>query len=561
MMRKYLKYFLFLFLFFSLLFISSIDKDNYKTGSYKSNLFVDPAGYNVYLPATFQYGFINNFPERMDSIVAYGFMLTKEKKVITKFTYGVALLQSPFYLTGLIICKAFNIPNTGYSPINNLIIDISGIFYACLGLFLLINVLSKYFKLTIAIISGLIIFIGTNTLYYATIQPGMSHIYSFFLVSLSLFSTHNFKIQKQVKWFILFCFAFALLVLIRPINIIYGVVFLSFGINTIEDFKNRLGFILAFKNVAIGILVASLIFIPQLIYWKFAYGKFIADSYPGESFAFLTNPQVKEYLFSPHNGLLSYNPLYVLFFVLTLFLIKKKSWQYLAILISAAIIIYLSASWYLFFFGCGFGARNFVEFSVFLAFPIADFFNSQLNRSLRIGIGVLIFFCVCFNLKMMAAWDVCFWGTNDWDWREYRHLLYQKPKSLALNLDSVNQKKVHLSGSEKVYKIDSLELYSPGINFVPNHLTSGYLKNVTISVDIYGISETSNAQLACMGFYKDSTLSYTAIHIKANKNKWDNFMLKTSIPFHATKEYLIKVFIMNNLKEEYLIKNFRISLN
>ena len=68
----------------------------------------------------------------------------------------------------------------------------------------------------------------------------------------------------------------------------------------------------------------------------------------------------------------------------------------------------------MFFFGCGFGARNFVEFSVFLAFPIADFFNSQLNRSLRIGIGVLIFFCVCFNLKMMAAWDVCFWGTNDW---------------------------------------------------------------------------------------------------------------------------------------------------
>lgn len=169
MKHKAITYLVFTLLFFSLLFISSRDKENYVTGSYHSTLFVDPAGYNVYLPATFQHSFIHNFPNKTDSIVAYGFMLNHEKKVITKFTYGVALLQSPFYITGLVICKLFNIPNNGYSPVNHLIIDISGIFYACVGLFLLYFLLGEFFSKSISLLSTLVIFTGTNTLYYSTI--------------------------------------------------------------------------------------------------------------------------------------------------------------------------------------------------------------------------------------------------------------------------------------------------------------------------------------------------------------------------------------------------------
>lgn len=464
-------------------------------------------------------------------------------------------------MCGLAVCKALNIPNNGYSPVNNLIIDISGMFYACLGLFLLIHLLSQYFPLKYAVASGLLIFIGTNTLYYASVQTGMSHIYSFFLVILSLHFIHKLIQTENFKWFVGFCFSFSLIVLIRPINIIYVFPLFLFIVSGIQELKKRINQFLNFKHIATALLVGFLVFLPQFIYWKFAYGKFISDSYPGETFAYLSSPKIKEFLFSPHNGLISYSPLYLLLILLTALMIKTKPFMYGAVLMCAGLLIYLSASWYLFFFGCGFSARNFVELSGLFAFPIAEFLHQNSRLFKKIIFVFLAAVCLIINIKLMVSWDVCFWGSNDWDWREYKYLLYQKPKSIVQNPDSLNPEKITLLNSEKVYKLDSLELYSPGINFYPNQLTSGYLKDAMVSLDIMPLSPTHNAQLACMGFYNDSSLFYNAVKIDGKQKEWKTVNLKTRLPFHATKNYLIKIFVMNANKEEYYMKNLRVDLN
>lgn len=547
MRHSILKILAFLVLFFVLLFISSRDKENYVPGSYKSTLYVDPAGYNVYLPALFQYNFIHNFPDKTDSLVAYGFMLNNEKKIITKFTYGVAFLQSPFYLAGLGVCKLFEIPNNGYSPVNNLIIDIAGIFYMCCAFFIWLGLLQRWFSPILSFLSAMTIFIGTNLFYYATIQPGMSHVYSFFLVSLSVLSLINYLDNNTKKWFFIFCISTALIVLTRPINIVFLPAILCFGVNSIEEFKERLQKLISLSNIFIALFISTLVFIPQFIYWKFAYGKFLADSYPGENFEFISSPQIKEFLFSPHNGLLVYSPLYLMVFALTFYMFKNYKLMGLSILLSGAFLIYLCASWYLYFFGCGFGGRNFVEFSGLLIFPIANFYKTNSKIILKVFASIAIFFSIFINLKLMHSWDVCYWGKNDWDWKEYKYMLTTPKRTLVLdsNIDG---------------HIDSLDLYSAGITFNQNSLSNSFYKSAEITVDAKPLSNSSSAQLACMGLYQDSTIFYSAIILKGEKNKWSKYKFSTALPFDSDKDYQIRTFIFNVNKEVYLFRNLEVKL-
>lgn len=559
MKKGFINLSVFLALFSLLFFISSRDKENYIVGNWRSTLFVDPAGYNVYLPATFQYGFIHKFPPKTDSIVAQGFMLDKDQKVVTKFTYGVALLQSPFYITGLIISEITGIENTGYSFINQLLVDIAGIFYACFAVIVLFFILRRKFSKPVSFLSTVLIFIGTNTLYYASIQPGMSHIYSFSLVVFSLYLSLLFFEQPTLLKFCFFSFCVSLLILIRPLNVLIVPVLLFFYTNSYSDVSSRIRFVFKLRYLLSFFFIFFLVFLPQLIYWKFTFGHFIADSYTGESFTFLSHPRIKEFLFSPHNGLIVYSPLY-LFLLFSLIPLYNK---YRAMALTYGIVfitlIYLSASWYLFYFGCGFGARNFVEYSGLLAFPLAQVISDYKTLFKK----TILFFVIpvlVINLKLMYDWEICYSGSNDWSWKEYNYLLYKPHKQIIQNLDSVSDNKIITYKNEKVYYIDSIELYSEGITF-RNSTWRSYFKRADISVDLLLLDANPNAQLACMSDLGNTPVFYNASVINGPINKWTNFKLFTYLPFNEEKDYEIRIFLMNNHKKRFYMKNLKVNLN
>lgn len=68
--------------------------------NYHSEIWGDKAGYYVYLPAALKYGFDPAaFPDSMDVKTGYGFRLdSAQGTVVTKYFYGTALMQLPFYL-------------------------------------------------------------------------------------------------------------------------------------------------------------------------------------------------------------------------------------------------------------------------------------------------------------------------------------------------------------------------------------------------------------------------------------------------------------------------------
>src|ERR1017187_354763 len=91
---------LFIFLFFSSLFLGFNKHSRDTFNSYHSVLWADASGYYMYLPIWFIYG--NNANSINDTLVKHtgqGFHMDGIKnKIITKYTCGTAILQMPFFL-------------------------------------------------------------------------------------------------------------------------------------------------------------------------------------------------------------------------------------------------------------------------------------------------------------------------------------------------------------------------------------------------------------------------------------------------------------------------------
>ena len=97
--------------------------------NYHSEIWSDKAGYYVYLPAALNYNFnANNFPDSIDIKTGHGFRLDKANgKVVTKYTYGVALMQLPFFCMAKLLAEPLNMKNNGFSPIYHWSINIASV--------------------------------------------------------------------------------------------------------------------------------------------------------------------------------------------------------------------------------------------------------------------------------------------------------------------------------------------------------------------------------------------------------------------------------------------------
>ncbi len=126
---------LFTLLYGLLCFLSLNRHSQVKLNTYHTELWADKAGYNVYLPALFIYNFdAKQLPPKLVANAGNGFAVdSTSNKLITKYPYGVALLQSPFWL----VAHAFSPQKDGYSLYYQKSIDFAGSFYLTMGLFFL----------------------------------------------------------------------------------------------------------------------------------------------------------------------------------------------------------------------------------------------------------------------------------------------------------------------------------------------------------------------------------------------------------------------------------------
>ena len=388
--------------------------------TYQSEIWADKAGYYVYLPSLFIYGFnASAFPDSIDAKTGNGFQFVDDK-VVTKYNYGVALMQMPFFLIADILAGK---EGNGFSLIYHRAIDIAAVFYLVTGLFLLFRVLRIKYSLPVCAITLIAVLFGTNLFYYAVIDTGMSHIYSFALFSLFLFLLINRSLfeNRMILFVIFISFLASLMIVIRPTSILYIVVVFIITHQNVRYFYSYF----KWEYLTVIAVTSIIVFLPQLLYWNYLTGSSFYYSYGNESFVNWNNPQLLKSLFSPNNGLLLYNPLILLMLIGIFIMIMdhlQNGWIFGILFVT---LLYVVSSWWSFSFGCGYGSRNFVEYYSVFSIPLAYFISvSKEKKSVMFFVSVLmIIVFVSYNMKMIYTWDRCWFGNNDWDWCEYLQLV------------------------------------------------------------------------------------------------------------------------------------------
>jgi len=426
-MRKEIKILLLVLFALSMLFLAFNRHSKYEAFHYRSEIFADRAGYYVYLPASIIYGFdALKFPVASDEKTGNGFRLdTTANKVITKYTYGVALLQFPFFMLAHGLSIATEYHTDGFSFLYQKSVDVAAVFYLFLGLFALFKLLNKRFTKLYSFIAVASVFTGTNLFYYAVIDTGMSHVYSFSMFSLYLLLLVNWDhfIGKQLKYGLLLGILAGIIVMLRPLNVLF-ILFSVFLIPEIFSWR----FFTKHPIFAFVFFIAVVcIVMPQLFYWNYISGSPFYYSYGDESFSNILSPKIFELFIAPNSGHLLYNPIFTVFLSGVIWMmIDKQRYGWVSALL-LVVLSYLISSWWIYNFGCGFANRNFVEYYALLAVPFAFLLNKPKPKIVQTGIYLAILLFAIYNIKMSISFDGCWYGKGDWDWSMYLHWLLNAP--------------------------------------------------------------------------------------------------------------------------------------
>jgi len=394
----------------------------------RNELWSDRAGYYIYLPATFFYHFdTHQMPADLDIRTGGGFAIdTLNNKIDTKYTYGVSLLASPFFLaSGLISRVAGYDSENGFSMIYMRMMMLAAVVYLTLGLWLLKKILDQYFSQFISCFTFLLIFLGTNLFYYSLIDGMMSHVYSFLLFTLFLYSLQRFRLTGHRSWFLLLSLAFSLIILIRPTNMLIGFLFFTWDETNPSGWMKNLRQLLKTKYFLSLLAILFIVFLPQLIYWKYLSGHWLHFSYGKEGFLNWRHPRIAEVLLSPVNGLITTTPLILFMLAGIAGMIFRKRTNGRTIAFFFIFLTLICASWSMWYFGCSQGQRSFIEYYAILAVPlgwlISGLFNSR-SFLLKTMVLFLIFLMVYANLRytiVLYRFDRCYYGST-WDWDHYR---------------------------------------------------------------------------------------------------------------------------------------------
>lgn len=349
----------------------------------------DGKGYYAYLPATFLYqDFTFSFLEDKKHPELYAFAGgflngVDSSHRVNKYFCGEALLLTPFFLAAVLMSKMMGSPVDGYSIYFQLSVSIAALFYLLLGLY----ALYRLFRLwdVSAALSGFLLVIllfGTNLTYYAFIQPAMSHVYSFSLIGIFLFVATIFFRRKELKLGMCTVIILALIVLVRPVNIIV-LAALPFIVGSFSSLWNTLKKVVSVKMMVVMTLIFLSIISLQLIFYYLETGNLFLWSYRGEKF-YWGNPQLWKVWWSYRKGFFVYTPLFLFYLVsLVVLVLRKRNKEAFLAFFFFGLISYMISAWWNWYYGDSYGQRPFIDYYSFFALVIAVSFESVKNSLLK----------------------------------------------------------------------------------------------------------------------------------------------------------------------------------
>lgn len=352
---------------------------NHKDKNEHYNILTDGSGYYAYLPAAFIYQdfrfkFLNDVSKKYETILFVNGtnQYAEKNQLVNKYFVGTSLFIAPFFLINHGANKLLHKTADGYSKSYRLSVSLAALFYFALGMIALIYFLNL-FKMHDIIIAFCIIALafGTSLHFYTVYYPSFSHVYSFCAISCFLLVAKKFALNPTTKKIVLLSILLGFIFLLRPTNSIIVFMIPFFFVNWNQFKVTFFDFIKHHKvSLVIAIIIFTILCFVQFTNVYLQIGSFSADTYSQERFEYILNPKIMEVLFGYKKGLFIYAPVLLLLFPATLFLWKQNRFLFIGWISTFALILYITASWWCWWYGGGLGMRPMIDFSLLLILPI-----------------------------------------------------------------------------------------------------------------------------------------------------------------------------------------------
>lgn len=301
----------------------------------------------------------------------YGVRLTEKGRRYIKYTLGVPVLETPFFLLGHLYAKASpEYEANGWTKPYTFSVGFAIITYVIIAFYVLIGLLKRYFSNRVVTITCLSLVTATN-LFYHTNYVTMSHGFLFFLHVWLIHGTVRFWEKPGSLKALLLGVIVGLIALTRVPEIVVALVPVVWGVHNRETGRERINFILTNIKLALPAIAGfAAVFSLQISYWYYVSGQLIFNPYQGEGFDFL-KPRILKAFFAFDNGWLIYTPIMV-FALAGIFVLRRyaKGWLF-PILVFVVLQCWIHYSYYVYNYFPGMGQRPMVETYPYLAFPFA----------------------------------------------------------------------------------------------------------------------------------------------------------------------------------------------
>lgn len=379
----------------------------------------DAWGYYAHLPSALIHGDIGTY----DSTIAatakynpymadprvdkYGVRETPIGKYNIKYPVGVPMLELPFFGIAHLWAKnsSGTYPPDGFSRPYMMLAGLGAIFYVVLGLVLLWQILARYFPTATVLGVVLITALATNLFYFTVYNNVMSHPFLFFLHAALIWTTIRFWEQPGALRAAAVGAAAGMIAITRTQEVIAAIIPLVWGLTNWTSVRERLQFVATrWTWVAVAALAFAVALFPQLLYWKTVSGSWLYFSYQGETFDF-RHPHIWGGFTDFKNGWLVYTPVMVFALIGVLRLRRfapAASWPFWGFF---PLHVYITYSWWCWFYINGFGSRPMVETYALMALPLAAFWQwgDQHAWKKALNWGILLFFAW---LNIFQTWQL-----------------------------------------------------------------------------------------------------------------------------------------------------------
>lgn len=378
----------------------------------------DVKEYYSYLPATFIHHDPSfRFLEKSSNEVRKNFWVHTAPNggKYIKMTMGMSFLYAPFFLIALAVeSLSSSGPIYGFSTIFKFFMMLGSWIYLLIGLIFLRAILRRYFSDVVTAVTLFSLVVGTNLLFYSSIEACMSHAYNFSLFAVFLWLTIRYYEKPSAARIAMIGLLTGTISLIRPSNSIILLVFFAWGITSFSDLKERFSFFLSkIPSLMLMGVCILLVWLPQMVFWKINTGHWLFYTYGDEGF-FFTRPALFKGLFSWRKGWLLYTPMMALSPTGFVFLKKRIPQAFWPLLVFSLLNIWIVTSWWSWWYGGSLGMRPMIDSYSLLALPLAAFVAWLLEKKRNVKISGLTLILL-LNYHSVFQTFQYYYGAIHWD--------------------------------------------------------------------------------------------------------------------------------------------------